>query len=205
MRFSIHICLSVMLGLMAASHSASATPAVDTLMCDDAPAGFVKPVPAPFRFWMVVVCGPQSQALVPIEGMMWMTPHSDEPISILALPPGSTSLPKTPDYDPSYAVRFKSFFAAESKGEKFERAMSLLTTMRSNNQISMSAEQAESIGRVFQLDAISNIYDVRYNIYFYIIGEVPKAAIVCLDACHQVLAFDILSIQEAAMRGAARR
>lgn len=198
MRFSIHISLLVVLGLLAASHSASATPAVDNLMCADAPADFVKPIPAPLRFWVVVVCGPQSQALVPVEGMVWKAPGSDNLISILALPPGSSPLPKTADYDPSYAVRFKSFFAAEAKNGKLDRAISMLSTMQASGQVSLTPEQIGQIKNVFQLDAVSNIYEVRYNVYFYLIDDIPRAAVVCLDGCRQVLAFDILAIQESA-------
>lgn len=170
------------------------------LLCGNAPSDFVKPMPAPFNFWMVIVCGPQSQALVPIEGMVWFAHGTEEAISILALPPEATPLPKTDDYDPSYGVRFKSLFATEVKGEKLKRAVSILSTAQEN---SMNVLPAAEVERVYQLDAVSNIYDMRYNIYFYIRGTLPQAAIACIDACNKFLYFDILTDSAAKKRVAA--
>ena len=170
------------------------------LLCANAPSDFVKPLPAPFDLWMVIVCGPQSQALVPIEGMVWFAHGTNDAISILALPPEATPLPKTDDYDPSYGVRFKSLFATEVKGEKFKRAVSILSTTQANSENVLPAAEVE---HVFQLDAVSNIYDMRYNIYFYLHGKLPRAAIACIDACKKILYFDILTDSDAKKRNAA--
>lgn len=187
-----------------ASMPASATPsgAQSSLMCADAPADFVKPVPAPFNFWAVVVCAPQSQALVPVEGMIWMAHGSSEPVSILALPPGVTPMPRTKDYDPSYGVRFKALYATEAKGKRLQRALSLLDAAQAGGSVAVPKAKVD---HVFQLDAVSNIYDLRYNIYFYVSARLPRAGLVCIDGCRQAMFFDVLSAEEAAERGAGRK
>jgi hypothetical protein len=60
------------------------------------------------------------------------------------------------------------------------------------------------IDRVFQLDAVSIIYDMRYNIYFYVANKRPRAAIACIDECRQALFFDILTLDEAKAKLSAR-
>lgn len=173
------------------------------LLCANAPSNFVKPVPAPFNIWMALVCAPQSQALVPAEGMVWLAHGTDTAISILALPPDATPLPKTADYDPSYGVRFKSLFSTEVKDEKFKRAVSILATAQENSKSTESVLPAAEVEHVFQLDAVSNIYDMRYNIFFFLRENVPQAAITCIDSCQKVLYFDILSDADAKKRIAA--
>jgi hypothetical protein len=201
MRFAV--CLFVLLvgcgfGQALAAPLPADTPAdSDDLLCAHAPKGFVQPLPAPFSYWMVLVCGPQSQALVPVEGMIWFAPGTTNPVSILALPPGVPPVRKSKDYNPSYAVRFKSFFAAEVEGEKRKRIMKLLNEAEARKA---TDEKFSAIDRIFQLDAVSSIYDMRYNIYFYLSNKLPRAAIVCIDDCKQRLFFDVLNINAATLR-----
>ncbi len=185
--------------ILAIGYSLGATTAAkaDDLLCAHAPTGSVRPVPPPFNLWLVVVCAPQSQALVPVEGMAWFTHGTKNPVSILALPPGATPVPRSAEYNPSYGVRFKSLFAAEVKGAKRDRIMDML-----DEQIKLSASALSSsstrpkplpkVDHIFQLDAVSIIYDMRYNIYFYVAGARPVAGIVCVDQCSRSLFFDIV-------------
>lgn len=165
----------------------------DDLLCANAPSGTVETVPAPFDRWLVLVCAPQSQALVPIEGTIWFAHGGQEPVSILALPPGATPMWKTDQYDPRYGVRFKALFGTEAKDAKRLRALKLL-------EAALAGGTAPKVDRVFQLDAVSIIYDMRYNIYFYVADNRPRAALVCIDECKQALLIDILTVSEAAAR-----
>jgi hypothetical protein len=169
----------------------------DDLLCAHAPTGSVQRVPAPFDHWLVLVCAPQSQALVPVEGTIWFSHGTADAVSILALPPGTMPIPRTDEYDPRYGVRFKALYATEAKDGKRERALSLLETALANDQ---PPQKAPKIDRIFQLDAVSSISDMRYNIYFYVSGGRPRSAIACIDQCRQVLLIDILTVNEAARR-----
>lgn len=189
MRFRLSLLLFAGLLLLAGAPSARA----DDLLCEHAPAGMVEKVPPPFNFWMVLVCAPQSQALVPVEGTIWFAHGTADPVSILALPPGTTPVPKTDDYNPSYGVRFKALYATEAKEKKRARALKLL-------EAAMGKNKPPKIDRVFQLDAVSIIYDMRYNIYFYVADKRPVSAIACIDECRQALLFDVLTMDEAAKR-----
>lgn len=167
------------------------------LLCAHAPANTVPSVPAPFKFWMVLVCAPQAQALVPIEGMVWFAHGTKEPVSVLALPPGIAAMPRTVDYNPSYNVRFKHIYASEATGKKRERAVSMLDAAQSRPGAVLAGADVE---RVYQLDAVSSIYDMRYNIYFYVSDNLPRAALICIDACRQMLLVDVLNNDEAQAR-----
>jgi len=192
MRYLFFLSLLIAPFLLATTGAAHAEMAaedfpVDTggpvdLLCAHAPKGAVQPVPVPFNYWVVLVCGPQSQALVPIDGMKWVTHGTDQSISILALPPG-------------YVVRFKSLFAAEVTGDKRKRIMAMLKEHLSRDP---SPEPRPEIEHIFQLDAVSNIHDMRYNIYFYIHGLQPVEGIACINECKQTLFFDILLDKNAA-------
>lgn len=190
--------------LMLASCLALAWPSAsraDDLLCAHAPSGSVETVPAPFDHWLVLVCARQSQALVPIEGMMWFAHATANPVSILALPPGTPEIPRTDEYDPSYSVRFKALFATQAKDEKRSRALKRLEAALSQDA---APQPMPKIDRVFQLDAVSSINDTRYNIYFFLAGPRPLIAIACLEACKQALVFDILTPAEASARLTAR-
>lgn len=193
------LVLAASLILSAAGHADDVRGAVeqpasgDDLLCAHAPSGTVETVPSPFDRWLVLVCAPQSQALVPLEGTIWFAHGGREPVSILALPPGATPMLKSDGFDPRYGVRFTAFFAAEARDEKRAHALKLLDT-------ALAGEQAPHVERIFQLDAVSSIYDMRYNIYFYIADNRPRMGLVCIDECRQALLIDILTVSEAAAR-----
>jgi hypothetical protein len=170
----------------------------DDLSCAHASAGLVPAVPSPLDLWVVLVCPAGGQALVPVEGMVWLSHGTNDPVSILALPPGATPVPKSEDFDPRYGVRFKALLGAEVKDKKFERVKNLL-------KAGLGDEPLPRFDRIFQLDAVSIIYDMRYNIYFYIDGKRPRAAIACIDECKQALLMDVLTIAEMKARVAGLR
>lgn len=169
--------------------------AQEDLLCDRAPAGSVPAVPKPFNLWAVIVCSASGHALVPIEGMVWLAHGTAEPVSVLALPPAATPMStKTKDFDPRYGVRFTALYAAEAKGAKRDRALSHL-------KAALGTRPAPKLDRVFQLDALSSIYAMRYNIYFYLEGRRPRMALVCIDQCQEALPMDIMTAKEAKARG----
>ncbi len=175
-----------------------ASAAQEDLLCDHAPAGTVPAVPKPFSLWTVIVCSASGHALVPIEGVVWLAHGTTEPVSILALPPSATPLTKTKDFDPRYGVRFTALYAAEARDGKRTRALTYL-------KAALGAEPSQKLDRVFQLDAVSSIYAMRYNIYFYLAEGRPRLALVCIDQCSEALAMDILTVGEAKTRGARPR
>jgi hypothetical protein len=93
-------CLALVRPVASRADEAYASAGNDDLLCANAPAGTVEKVPPPFDRWLVVVCAPQSQALVPVEGTIWFAHGSTEPVSILALPPAATAVPGSGDYNP---------------------------------------------------------------------------------------------------------
>lgn len=182
---------------MAGSAVRAETP--DDFLCRNAPVGMAAPVPAPFDEWLVLVCPSDGQALVPVEGSTWLAHGSADRVSILALPPGVTAMPKNGDFDPRYGVRFKELLAAEAKGAKRERALRFLAA-------ALGKEPMPRIGRVLQLDAVSVIYETRYNIFFFLPdGGRPRHALACIDQCRQALLIDILTAAEARARIAGLR
>lgn len=170
----------------------------EDLACEHAAAGTVPTVPSPLDMWVVLVCSSMGQALVPVEGMVWVAHGTGEPVSILALPPGATPVPRSADIDPRYSVRFKTLIAAEAKDGKFRRVSSLLKS-------ALGDEPPPRFERIFQLDAVSIIYDMRYNVYFYVDGKRPRAAIACIDGCKQALVMDVLTTDEMKSRVAGAR
>lgn len=197
MAASVALVLSAPLGAEGLGSAAQAAPQED-LLCDHAPAGTVPAVPNPFSHWAVIVCSASGHALVPVEGMVWLAHGTAEPVAVLALPPAATPMPKTKDFDPRYGVRFTALYAAEAKEGKRARALAHL-------KAALGAKPPQKLERVFQLDAVSSIYAMRYNIYFYLEGRRPRYALVCIDQCSEALAMDILTAEEAKARGARPR
>ncbi len=158
-------------------------------LCSRAPEGTTVPVPAPFNRWLVRVCAPQGQALVPVLGEAWVAHGSADVVSILAMPPGAVPPPSVGAFDARYGIRFEVLEGGEATGERRERALALLKTA--------SNGQATPSGEVWQLDAVSNVAATRYNLFFYMAGERPGHIIACLDQCRQALYLDVLRGAEA--------
>ena len=188
--------LALLAPLFAGSPACAA--AGEDLLCAHAPAGSVPSMPMPFSLWAVVVCSASGHALVPAAGTVWLEHGTVTPVSVLALPPAATPMPKTPDFDPRYGVRFTALYAAEAKGAKRDRALGHL-------EMALGAAPEQKLTRVFQLDAVTSVYAMRYNIYFYLEGNRPRLALVCIDQCQEALPMDILTVEEAKARGARLR
>lgn len=163
----------------------------EDFLCTRAPDGKVMQVPAPFDRWLVLVCTQDGQALVPVEGEAWVARGSADIVSLFALPPGVQAPARRKDFDPRYDIRFVEIGGGEAAGERRERAISLLELATSQN------ETLPGIRDVWQLDAVSNIDEARYNIFFYREGERPTRIIACLDRCMRALHLDVLSGAEA--------
>lgn len=161
----------------------------EDFLCGRAPEGTTVPVPAPFNRWLVRVCAPQGQALVPVLGEAWVAHGSADVVSILAMPPGAVPPPSVGAFDARYGIRFEALEGGQATGERLERALALLKTA--------SNGEATTPGEVWQLDAVSNVAAMRYNLFFYMAGERPGHIIACLDQCRQALYLDVLRGAEA--------
>lgn len=159
-------------------------------LCTRAPAGKAVPVPPPFNQWLVRVCSPRGQALVPVLGEAWVAHNSADPVSILAMPPGAVPPPSTGAFDARYDIRFESLEGGMTTGERKERAAALLKT-------AMGQETPPAYDEIWQIDAVSNVAETRYNLFFYLEGKRPGHIIACLDQCRQALYLDVLKGQEA--------
>ncbi|MCF8469307.1 MAG: hypothetical protein K9G30_00830 [Parvibaculum sp.] len=179
----------------AAAAQPRATDAPEDFLCARAPAGKATPVPAPFGKWLVRVCSPQGQALIPVEGEAWVAHGSADPLSILAMPPDTVPLPQTGNFDPRYDIRFVDFEGGKTEGGRRRQAVNFL-------EIASGQDEVPAHDEVWQLDATTNTAGARYNIFFYIEGsEVdggrPHHVIACLDQCRRALYLDVLSGEEA--------
>jgi hypothetical protein len=168
----------------------------DDFLCGRAPEGTTAAVPPPFDRWLVRVCAPRGQALVPVAGEAWVAHGSSDPVSILALVPGATP-PGGASFDARYDIRFNEFAGTEAKAARRERATALLMAALPGG------EKVPPHDAVWQLDAQSNIAlpgkaeGARYNLFFYVANGRPKQIIACLDECRQALYLDVLSGAEA--------
>ncbi len=181
----------------APAKTAAAAPDASDFLCANAPEGMTAEVPPPFNGWLVRVCAPQGQALVPVEGQAWVAFGSADPVSILALAPGATA-PGGAGFDPRYDIRFDEFAGGEATGARRARATALLVAATPNGAGPPPHDA------VWQLDAQSNIAlpgtaeGARYNLFFYVANGAPKRIIACLDECRQALHLEVLSGAEAA-------
>jgi len=181
----------------AASEPAAPSPAPRTaeadpedFLCTRAPAGKAVAVPPPFDRWVVRVCSPRGQALVPVLGNAWVAHNSADPVSILAMPPGTVLPPSTGAFDPRYDIRFESLAGGMTTGERRDRAAALLRR-------AAGAGKLPAYDEIWQLDAVSNVAETRYNLFLYIAGKQPVRIIACLDRCRQALYLDVLKGEEA--------
>ncbi|PKP78667.1 MAG: hypothetical protein CVT81_02755 [Alphaproteobacteria bacterium HGW-Alphaproteobacteria-3] len=159
-------------------------------LCARAPEGKTSPVPAPFDGWLVRVCAPQGQALVPVLGEAWVAHGSADPVSILAMPPGAVPPPSAGAFDARYDIRFDAFEGGKMEGERLTRAAALIETASGGSEV-------PPYDAAWQLDAVSNVGGIRYNLFFYVKGERPDRIIACLDQCRQALYLDVLRGAEA--------
>lgn len=169
------------------SASPISSPPADDLLCTHAPKGSLAPVPSPFDRWLVVVCAASGQALVPVEGSVWYAHGSREPISILAFPPSASTEGETgPSAGPGprYDIRFKAFYAVEATEERRLVAMRRL-------KLALGGAPMPLADHIYQIDAVSSVAGLRYNIFFYLRGAQPRMALACLDQCTRALLIDI--------------
>lgn len=182
---------------------AAPTPAVksaaedpEDFLCTRAPLGKAAAVPQPFDRWLVRVCAPQGQALVPVLGEAWVAHGSADPVSILAMPPDGLPPPVAGTFDARYDIRFVGFEGGKTEGARRDRATELLKAATGGQEKLPAHDEA------WQLDALSNVDTARYNIFFYLAGSAaeggrPNHIIVCLDQCRQALYLDVLRGAEA--------
>ncbi|MBC7102731.1 MAG: hypothetical protein H5U13_05825 [Parvibaculum sp.] len=162
----------------------------EDFLCERAPQGKAKPVPTPFDRWLVRVCAPQGQALVPVLGEAWVAHGSADPVSILAMPPGAVPPPSIGAFDARYDIRFDALEGGKLEGDGRARAVALI-------EAAAGGGKAPPYDAVWQLDAVSNVGGIRYNLFFYVKGERPGQIIACLDQCRQALYLDVLTGAEA--------
>ena len=163
----------------------------EDFLCARAPAGKAITVPPPFDRWLVRVCSPRGQALVPVLGEAWVAHNSADPVSILAMPPGAVPPPTAGAFDARYDIRFDILEGGKAEGERLRRAEALLAAATPAGETPFKPDA------IWQLDAVSNVAATRYNLFFYLSGERPGRIIACLDQCRQALFLDVLRGQEA--------
>ncbi|MBO6666757.1 hypothetical protein [Parvibaculum sp.] len=163
----------------------------EDFLCARAPAGKAATVPPPFDRWLVRVCSPRGQALVPVLGEAWVAHNSADPVSILAMPPGAVPPPTAGAFDARYDIRFDILEGGKAEGERLRRAEALLAAATPAGETPFKPDA------IWQLDAVSNVAATRYNLFFYLSGERPGRIIACLDQCRQALFLDVLTGQEA--------
>ncbi|MEQ9150745.1 MAG: hypothetical protein RIF42_12835 [Parvibaculaceae bacterium] len=166
-------------------------------LCGRAPAGKTAPVPQPFDRWLVRVCSPKGQALVPVQGEAWVAHGSADPVSILAMPPGAVPPPADATFDARYDIRFETLVGGQTAEKRLARASALIEAAAGED------EKTPPHDEVWQLDAVSNVGGAHYNIFFYVAGASAEGArphhlIACLDQCRQALYLDVLTGAEAA-------
>lgn len=171
----------------------SATDDPEDFLCSRAPAGKVEAVPAPFDQWAVLVCTRTGQALVPVMGDAWVAHGTTEPVSILALPPGAVEPAPSPGFDARYDIGFDMLVGVETLDERRRFADRLMTSA-----INQTAGALPDYEAVWQLDALSRIKDMRYNLFFYVKDGKPAHIIACLQHCAQALHLDVLRGEAAA-------
>lgn len=162
----------------------------DDFLCSRAPAGKTTPVPPPFNQWLVRVCSPRGQALVPVFGEAWVAHNSADPVSLLAMPPGAVPPPSIGAFDPRYDIRFETFEGGKAAGERRAQAAGLIET-------ASGAEKVPAYDEIWQLDAVSNVAGARYNLFFFVADNRPHRIIACLDQCRLALYLDVLKGEEA--------
>lgn len=180
------LLLGVLSGLAVLTAPAFADTQADFL-CETAEAGTVPDVPQPFYQWTVVVCSPQGQALVPVEGFVWTNQGTLVPASIMAQPPGTIMPPKGAGFNPRSTIRFKAFHGSEISGEAQANALKRLGVV-------LKDMRARPVDKVYRLEAVSNIYDARMSIYFYVKDGVPRNIIACADNCHRMMTLNVMKV-----------
>lgn len=161
-------------------------PADPDILCQNAPPGTVEEIPPPLDRWIIVLCTPDGQALLPRlrdEVEMWLEHDTAIPFKILAAPPGvlqgSGSLTR-------YDLRFSNFSGRLATGG--QRALLLELWQQAFG----AAGIPDDLGEVFQLDAVSVHAGELTNLFVYLRGDAPRWIVYCRDRCRVGVALDVL-------------
>lgn len=179
------ICL-MMLTWVAGTGAGAQEPADPDILCQNAPEGTVADIPPPLDQWIIVLCTPDGQVLLPRlrdEVEMWLERKTGSVFRINAAPPGA--LGGTPSIT-KYDLRFESFSGRLASGP--HRRLLLELWMRAFDQ----PQVPENMGSVYQLDATTVYEGETVNLFVYLRGDEPRWMVFCRDRCRIGAALDVL-------------
>lgn len=161
-------------------------PADPDILCDNAPPGTVEEIPPPLDRWIIVLCAPDGQALMPRprdEVEMWLERDTARPFKIAAAPAallhGTGSFIK-------YDLRFSNFSGRLATAG--QRTLLLEFWQQAFGQAELPAD----MGDVYQLDAVSVYGSEPINLFVYLRGDSPRWMVYCRDRCRIGVPLDVL-------------
>jgi len=182
---SLVICLVVLFCAFGAGAGAQ-TPADPDILCENAPAGIVEDIPPPLDQWIIVLCTPEGQVLLPRlrdEVEMWLEHKTGSVFRVNAAPPGV--LARTSSFT-KYDLRFENFSTRLATGSNQQLLLELW--MRAFEQ----SEVPGNLDSVYQLDATTVYEGETINLFVYLRGDEPRWMVFCRDRCRIGAALDVL-------------
>ena len=161
-------------------------PADPDILCQNAPPGTVEEIPPPLDRWIIVLCTPDGQVLLPrlrdvVE--MWLEHDTASPFKIAAAPPealqGAGSVTK-------YDLRFSNISGRLATGG--QRGLLLELWMQAFGQAGIP----DDMGDVYQLDAVSVYGGELTNLFVYLRGDAPRWMVFCRERCRIGVPLDVL-------------
>lgn len=178
-------CLVILIWV--AGPGASAQQSADPdILCENAPAGTVEDIPPPLDQWIIVLCTPEGQVLLPRlrdEVEMWLERKTGSVFKVNAAPPGVLAGSST---FTKYDLRFENFSTRLASGP--HRQLLLELWMRAFDQ----SEVPENLNSVYQLDATTIYGGEAINLFVYLRGDAPRWMVFCRDQCRIGAALDVL-------------
>jgi len=178
-------CLVMLFCAFGTGASAQA-PADPDILCENAPAGTVEDIPPPLDQWIIVLCTPEGQVLLPRlrdEVEMWLERKTGSVFKIDAAPPGvlqgASSFTK-------YDLRFENFSGRLASGSHRELLLELWTRAFDQPVV------PKDMDSVFQLDATSVYEGETINLFVYLRGDAPRWMVFCREQCRIGVALDVL-------------
>lgn len=169
-------------------------PADPDILCDNAPPGTVEEIPPPLDRWIIVLCAPDGQALMPRlrdEVEMWLERDTARPFKIAAAPAGV--LQGTGSFT-KYDLRFSNFSGRLATAG--QRTLLLELWQQAFGQAGLPA----GMGDVYQLDAVSVYGGEPIHLFVYLRGDAPRWMVYCRDRCRIGVPLDVLRGAELAAR-----
>lgn len=183
------LCLLATLpGVALAQDAATRQPALDDLLCANAPEGTVEPLPDLVADWAMILCTSDGQALAPPEGdtqTLWLHQDTASPFLLYAAPKGA--LAEAPVGIGMYDLRFDRFAAAPIPEARRAQALDIW------KQAFGREEVPADLGAIVQLDAASRFAGQVYSLFFFLREDEPRWLMACTGGCALAVPLDVLS------------